>query len=257
MSVPALLAESLDVRLGERQVLHGLSVALPAGRWTSVVGPNGAGKSTLLQALAGLLPHTGEVRLHGRPLAKWPRRERAQQLAWLGQGQEAPSELSVHDLVMLGRLPHQGWQALATPQDEQAVQAALQATDTLDWQARAMATLSGGERQRVLLARALAAEASVLLMDEPLAHLDAPHQARWWRTVRGLVAQGRTVVSVLHDMSLALQADELLVLRAGRLVHQGPPGDAATREAVQAVFEQSLGIHEIQGQWVAVPRLGR
>ena len=257
MSVPALLTESLGVRLGERQVLHGLSVALPAGRWTSIVGPNGAGKSTLLQALAGLLPHTGEVRLHGRSLAQWPRRERAQQLAWLGQGQEAPPELSVHDLVMLGRLPHQGWQALASPQDEQAVQAALLATDTLDWQARAVATLSGGERQRVLLARALAAEAPVLLMDEPLAHLDAPHQASWWRNVRGLVSQGRTVVSVLHDISLALQADELLVLRAGRLVHQGPPGDAATREAVQAVFEQSLGIHEIQGQWVAVPRLGR
>jgi iron complex transport system ATP-binding protein len=252
----ALQTRALRLKLGGREVLHGLDLAVAAGRWSCIVGPNGAGKSSLLQALAGLLPYTGEVLLQGRPLAHWGRSERARQVAWLGQSQEAAEDLLARDLVMLGRLPHQDWQARATAQDEAAVQEALQATDTLACQDRAVGTLSGGERQRVLLARALSVQAPVLLMDEPLAHLDAPHQARWWRTVRALVDQGRTVVSVLHDMSLALQADELLVLRSGRLVHQGPPSDAATREAVHAVFEQSLAIHALQGQWVAVPRLG-
>lgn len=251
----ALQTQSLSLRLGGREVLHGLDLTIAAGRWTSIVGPNGAGKSSLLKALAGLLPHSGRIKLQGRLLADWSRRERAQQLAWLGQGQEAAEDLSVHDLVMLGRLPHQGWQAQATAQDEAAVRQALENSDTLAWQHRAVATLSGGERQRVLLARALAVQAPVLLMDEPLAHLDAPHQARWWQLVRRLVDQGGTVVSVLHDMSLALQADELLLLSEGRLVCQGPPAQPEVREAVQEVFEQRLTIHELQGQWVALPRL--
>ena len=252
---PALAANGLRVALAGREVLHGLDVSLPAGRWIAVVGPNGAGKSTLLKALAGLLPHTGQVQLAGRPLAQWGRRERARQLAWLGQGQEAPSELSVRDVVMLGRLPHQGWQAQASHQDLAAVSQALQATDTASLAERALGTLSGGERQRVLLARALAVQAQVLLMDEPLLNLDAPHQALWWQAVRQQLALGVTVVSVLHEVSMALQADELLVMREGRLVHQGPPALTATREAVQAVFDRHLLIQELQGQWVALPRL--
>ena len=145
--------------------------------------------------------------------------------------------------------------AQAAPELQAAVRQALEDSDTLAWQHRAVATLSGGERQRVLLARALAVQAPVLLMDEPLAHLDAPHQARWWQLVRRLVDQGGTVVSVLHDMSLALQADELLLRSEGRLVCQGPPAQPEVREAVQEVFEQRLTIHELQGQWVALPRL--
>ncbi len=254
MSAAALQAWDLRVALGGRTVLQGLDLALPAGRWTAVVGPNGAGKSTLLQALAGLLPHSGQVQLGGRPLAQWGRRERARHLAWLGQGQEAPADLGAQDLVMLGRLPHQGWQAQASDEDRAAVQQAMQATDTVALARRALGTLSGGERQRVLLARALAVQAPVILMDEPLLHLDAPHQALWWQVVRAQVARGVTVVSVLHEMSLALQADELLVLQAGRVVHQGPPGQAATREAVQAVFSPGLAIRDLDGQWVALPQ---
>jgi iron complex transport system ATP-binding protein len=250
-----LQASELRVALGGRPVLHGIDASLPAGRWTAVVGPNGAGKSTLLQALAGLLPHGGQVSLGERPLPQWGRRERARQLAWLGQGQEAPADLSVQDLVMLGRLPHQGWQAQASPEDLGVVQQALQATDTAALAGRALGTLSGGERQRVLLARALAVQAPVLLMDEPLLHLDAPHQALWWQVVRDQVARGVTVLSVLHELSLALQADELWVMQAGRLVHRGAPAEAATREALQAVFGQRLALHCVQGQWVALPRL--
>lgn len=254
MSSPlALETRQLHAHLGGRPVLQALDLQVPAGRWLSVVGPNGAGKSTLLKALAGLLPVEGELDLLGRPLPQWGRRERACTLAWLGQGQEAADDLKVYDVVMLGRLPHQGWQAQATPRDHEAVARALALTKTTSWQERPLGTLSGGERQRVLLARALAVEAPVLLLDEPLAHLDMAHQAQWWQLVRQLVALGTTVVSVLHEISMALQADELLVLHEGRLAHQGAPGDLATRQAVERVFGQRFTLHELQGQWVALP----
>ncbi len=249
---PALACRQLSVALGSRTVLHSLDLRIAAGRWTSIIGPNGAGKSSLLKTFAGLLPHAGDLQLQGRPLSHWQRHERARQMAWLGQGQEAAEELTVADLVGLGRLPHQGWQASFTTQDHQAVQRALLATDTLALQDRPVATLSGGERQRVLLARALAVEAPVLLLDEPLANLDPPHQASWLRLTRQLVAQGHTVVSVLHEVSMALQADDVVVLRDGRLVHHGAPAQADTREAVTAVFDQRLAIHAVDGQWVAL-----
>jgi iron complex transport system ATP-binding protein len=112
--------------------------------------------------------------------------------------------------------------------------------------------LSGGERQRVLLARALAVQAPVLLMDEPLANLDPPHQADWLLLVRGLVARGHTVVSVLHELTMALQADDLLVLAQGRITHAGPCADPATHRALEQVFDQRIAIHRIAHQWVAL-----
>ena len=160
-----------------------------AARWTSIVGPNGAGKSTLLKALAGLLPHSGQVQLMDRPLAQWRGRERARCLAWLGQGEQGADDLSVWDVAMLGRLPHQPWLAAPSDADRAAVEQALRATQAWDWRERPLGALSGGERQRVLLARLLAVDADVLLMDEPLANLDPPHQADWLLLVRELVAQ--------------------------------------------------------------------
>ncbi len=240
------------------QILHGVDVALPAGRWTSVVGPNGAGKSTLLKCLAGLLRHArieGEIELLGRPLADWPARERARQLAWLGQNEAAADELPAYDIAMLGRLPHRAWMAPPSDADHAAVQAALHTTQAWDWRARPLAQLSGGERQRVLLARALAVQAPITLMDEPLANLDPPHQSDWLRTVRALVAGGATVVSVLHEISIALQADDLLIMAAGRVVHHGPCSDAATHAALEQVFEQRIQVRQIDGLWMALPRV--
>ena len=229
---------------------------LAAGRWTSIVGPNGAGKSTLLKVLAGLLPaSSGQVLLHGRDLHAWPRRERALHLAWLGQNEAAADDLTVYDVAMLGRLPHQGWMQPASPQDHAAVEQALRATQAWDWRTRPLGQLSGGERQRVLLARALAVNAPLILMDEPLANLDPPHQADWLLLVRSLVARGCTVVSVLHELSMALQADDVAVLQDGRLQHHGAARDPATHRALEAVFDQRITIHRVQGQWLALPRL--
>lgn len=252
----ALQARGVSAALGkgaqQREVLHGIDLQLPAGRWTSIVGPNGAGKSTLLRVLAGLLPHAGQVELHGRALPALGLRERARQMSWLGQNEGGAEDLSVYDVAMLGRLPHRGWLAPPGPADHSAVERALRATQAWDWRERLLGQLSGGERQRVLLARALAVEADVHLMDEPLANLDPPHQADWLALARGLADAGKTVVSVLHEISLALQADDLVVMAAGRIVHQGACADAATHEALAQVFDRRLRVRALDGQWVAL-----
>ena len=250
----ALKAQGITVVLGEATVLHGIDIAVPAGRWTSVVGPNGAGKSTLLKALAGLLPHSGQVQLLERPLAQWRGRERARHLAWLGQGEQGADDLSVWDVAMLGRLPHQAWLAAPSDADRAAVEQALRATQAWDWRERPLGALSGGERQRVLLARLLAVQADVMLMDEPLANLDPPHQADWLLLVRELVAHGKTVVSVLHEIGMALHADQMVVMASGRVCHQGTCDDHATHRALEQVFDHRIVIHPLGDQWVALPR---
>jgi len=250
----ALQAHALKVRLGHRLVLQGIDLSLAPGRWTCVLGPNGAGKSTLLKALAGLVPAQGQVSWYGQPLTALGRRERSRQLAWLGQGEPVPGELRVSDVVMLGRLPHQGWLSAPGEQDRLQVQQALQALQAWAWRDRPIGELSGGERQRVLLARLLAVGASVMLMDEPLAHLDPPHQVDWLALVRRLVTHGSTVVSVLHEVGMALQADEVVVMQSGRVLHHGPCTDPAAHRAIEAVFEQRIAIRPLDGQWVALPR---
>jgi iron complex transport system ATP-binding protein len=249
----ALQADGLRVTLGGTEVLHGVDLALPAGRWTTVVGPNGAGKSTLLKALSQLLPHQGRVRMLDRDAPGWSHRERARTLAWLGQNEGGAEDLLAQDVVMLGRLPHQPWLGAAGAQDHAAVQAAMQETQCWEWRRRSLGSLSGGERQRVLLARALAVQAPLLLMDEPLANLDPPHQSDWLRIVRRHVERGGTALSVLHEITMALHADEMVVMDAGRVLHQGRCTDAATHRALEAVFQRRIGIHSLAGQWVALP----
>ena len=258
MNSIAIKASQIGASIGNRLILQGIDLQLPAGRWTSIVGPNGAGKSTLLKVLAGLLPGAsvqGEVQLLGRPLARIPARERARQLAWLGQNEGSADDLSSYDVAMLGRLPHQAWLASPSAADHAAVEQALRTTQAWDWRHRPLSQLSGGERQRVLLARALAVQAQVLLMDEPLANLDPPHQADWLLLVRALVAEGKTVVSVLHEVSMALQADHVAVLARGRIVHHGAAADPDTHRAVERVFDHRIAIHSVAGQWMALPRL--
>ena len=254
MNSIAIDARSTGARLGNVQVLHGVSLSVRASRWTSMVGPNGAGKSTLLKVLAGLLPFDGEVTLLGRPIGEVPGRERARQLAWLGQNELAADELTVLDVALLGRLPHRPWLGSPTTQDFAAVEQALKATQAWEWRERTLGQLAGGERQRVLLARALAVNAQVLLMDEPLANLDPPHQADWLALVRDLVVQGKTVVSVLHEISMALHADDMVIMESGRVAHQGACDDVVTHRALEAVFGHRIAIHSLQGQWVALPR---
>lgn len=255
-----LRAQDLCVVRGERRVVDGVSLQLAAGEWLALVGPNGAGKSSLLAALAGLLPvERGQVLLQGQDLAGWPPRERAQRLAWLAQVAEAEGDIPVREVVRLGRLPRHGLLGAPDAADEAAVQAALQATDTQALADRRLSALSGGERQRVLLARALAVQAAVLLLDEPTTHLDLPHQALLLRHLRAAADAGTAVAAVLHDLNLALQADRVLVMERGRLLAEGRPGDAALHDALERVFGGSLRILPVAdghgGGWAVLPRI--
>ena len=250
----ALQTVQLQVQLGGRPVLQGIDLQIPPGRWTCVVGPNGAGKSTLLKALAGLLPYSGQVLWQGQPLGSLSGRERALQLSWLGQGESSTLDLRVWDVAMLGRLPHQGWLGAPTEVDAQMVEAALKATQAWDWRERTLGELSGGERQRVLLARAMAGNAPVMLMDEPLANLDPPHQVDWLEQVHCLRTQGTTVVSVLHEIGMALHADEVIVMDRGQIIHHGACSDPVSHAAIESVFGHRIRIHALDGQWVVLPR---
>jgi len=251
----ALACTGLRVALGGRAVLHGIDLALPAGRWTAMVGPNGAGKTTLLKALAQLLPSQGRVDLLGRHAPRWTDRERARALAWLGQNEAGAEDLRALDVVLLGRLPHQPWLAPPSAQDHAAAEAAMRQTQCWDWRSRPLGELSGGERQRVLLARALAVGAPLLLMDEPLANLDPPHQADCLAIVRRHVAAGGTAVTVLHELTMALHADDLVVLEGGRLAHHGPCSDPAAHRALAGVFGGRVRVHALDGHWVVLPAL--
>ncbi len=251
----AVSAGSVCASLGNVEVLHNITLQFPRARWTSIVGPNGAGKSTLLKVLAGLLPYTGEVALLGQPVTTLKAKARARQLSWLGQNEPSADDLTAYDVTMLGRLPHQPWLAPPSAQDHAAVENALRTTHAWDWRGRTLGQLSGGERQRVLLARALAVQAEILLMDEPLANLDPPHQTDWLLTVKALVASGKTVISVLHEVSFALQADALVVMAQGRVTHQGACTAPVTHRALERVFDQRIAVHQLAGQWLAIPKI--
>ncbi len=241
-------ATRLEVRLGAREVLRGIDVTIGGG-WTALVGPNGAGKSTLLRTLAGLQPPAaGRVTLDGADLRACPPAQRARRLAWLAQQAEVTGELTVRETVELGRIAQLGLLGTPGAADRQAVDRAMALTECGAWQHRRLQELSGGERQRVLLARVLATEAPLLLLDEPTTHLDAPHQVALARLLRRLTrgegpgGPARAVLSVLHDLPIALRADRLLLLEQGRLCADGAPSDPAVQAALVRVFEGAIRI---------------
>jgi iron complex transport system ATP-binding protein len=242
-----LRATDLRVRLGRADVLQGVTLEVGAG-WTALVGPNGAGKSTLLRALAGLqAPAGGSVHLRGRELQTIAAPERARHLAWLAQQGEVTGELTVRETVELGRMARLGLLGTPGPADAAAVDQAMSLTECSAWAGRRLHELSGGERQRVLLARVLATEAPLLLLDEPTTHLDAPHQralARLFRQLAHDTAAPRAVLTVLHDLSIALRADRLLVLDAGRLQADGPPANPFVQAALVRVFGHAIRIDQ-------------
>jgi iron complex transport system ATP-binding protein len=255
-STPALSCEDLSVGYGSHLVLKSVSLNIASGRWTSVVGPNGCGKSTLLRALAGLEPaRSGTICLQGRRLASWPRRERARRLAWLSQT-SAATDLTAVEVVALGRFAHSGWLAHRQADDDAAMHRAMMATGSLAWAPRRLSTLSGGERQRVHLARVLAVEAPVLLLDEPTTHLDPPHQEDVARLLREQAHRcGVSVVSAIHDLSLALTADHIIVLGYRGIIGHGSIRDALAGDWLSAAFEMPVNVVEHEGVHLWRPAL--
>lgn len=253
-----LQASRLGVRTGAHPLLQQVSFGLTAGEWVCVCGPNGAGKSTLLRALAGLQPFAGEVYLMGQPLGRWSAAQRSTRLTWLGQAQPVPLDLTVQDVVELGRWPQLQSGQGAMNQHRHAVNEAIRVMGLQALSVRSLQQISGGECQRALLARAMAAQTPVMLFDEPLNHLDVPHQHAWLGWLRRQVGGGAAALTVMHELNQALAADQLLVMRAGRVLHQGSPHQAETREALQEAFDQSLAFHAIDThetapRWVVLP----
>lgn len=230
--------------LSVRDRLHAVSAVLRPGQVTAICGPNGAGKSTLLACLAGLLaPGEGNVLLDGAPLADLAPRARARMIGFLPQNGEVAWDISVEALAGLGRLPWGG----APEKDRAAVAGALASLDLEELAARPVSTLSGGEKARALLARVLAGEPCWVLADEPLASLDIAHQLALISHLRGMAASGVGVVLVIHDLALAMNhADRVLVLDHGALVANGPPGEALDAD----VIERFWGV---RAHWLGEP----
>jgi iron complex transport system ATP-binding protein len=241
--MPDLEARAVSLRRGGRQVLADIDASVAPGHLTALVGPNGSGKSTLLRVLAGLLkPDAGQVWLDGRLLTTWPRRDIACRLALLPQDTRADFAFQVDELVAMGRHPHRGRFERSKAADHAAVSAALARCALGTLRTRALDTLSGGERQRVAIARCLATQAPVLLLDEPTAHLDLEHALGLFALCRSLAEEGRAVALATHDLALALRhATRVLVLSAGRVHAFGPPHEALRPEVCRAVFGVEAG----------------
>jgi iron complex transport system ATP-binding protein len=250
--------QTASVSRNSKPILHKLNLAIAKGEWTSIVGPNGAGKSTLLQALAGLMPYSGSITLGGTELSAIPSKARAQQIAWLEQATTLPDGMDsgprVYDIAMLGRLPHQNWLSIPSAQDHAIVEHALRQTAAWDLRERFFNQLSGGERQRVLLARLFAVQAGTLLMDEPIANLDPPHQADWLRWQKALSAEGKTSITVLHEIQFALEADHLVLLRDGDLFYQGRSDDPLTHKALIDLFNGRIELAKVDQRWAVLAR---
>jgi iron complex transport system ATP-binding protein len=240
----ALAASELTVNLDGTPVVRAVTWAMASGRWLSLIGPNGAGKSTLLRAVAGLVPYEGTIAADGAEIRTLKSRERARLIAYVPQEPVLPPDMTVAQYVLLGRTPHLGYLGAPGQHDRARAKAAMERLDIARFAARRLARLSGGERQRVVLARALAADPRVLLLDEPTSMLDIGHQQQVLELVDGLRTDvGLTVLSTLHDLTAAGQyADELVLLSEGRVVAAGPPSAVLTAELISAVYAAQVTV---------------
>ncbi|MEU4778973.1 ABC transporter ATP-binding protein [Micromonospora sp. NPDC023633] len=234
-----LTVERLTLGYADRVVISSLDLVVPPGKITAIVGANACGKSTLLRSMSRLLaPRAGHVLLDGKQVHRLPAKQLARTLGLLPQSPTAPEGITVADLVGRGRNPHQRVLSRWSREDDAAVAAALDATQTADLADRSVDELSGGQRQRVWIAMALAQQTDLLLLDEPTTFLDVSHQVEVLDLLTDLnLTRGTTIVMVLHDLNLAARyADHLIALAAGKLYAAGEPAQVLTQECVRAVF---------------------
>ncbi|HEY2543548.1 MAG TPA: ABC transporter ATP-binding protein [Gaiellaceae bacterium] len=244
----------LTVRFDETDAVNGVSFDVADEEWVMLIGPNGAGKTSILRALCGLLGFDGEVLLDGRGVRELGRRELARLIAFVPQNPSTPPELTVAEYVLLGRTPHLGYLAAEGRRDRQAATRALERLDLLPFAERGLGSLSGGELQRAVLARALAQEAPVLLLDEPTTSLDLGRQQQVLELVDSLRSDGLTVVSTMHDLTLAGQyADRLVLLDRGSIVAEGAPGEVLSVSNLAAYYGASVRVVSDEGGTFVLP----
>lgn len=230
---------SYRTRRRENAALSQVSLAIAAGEHLGIVGPNGSGKSTLLKLLAGhLAPDGGSIALEGKPLAQWRRLALARRVAYVAQAAPADIPFTAMQVALAGRFPHVGYLGFESPRDREIARDALARLDAAHLADRPLAALSGGEQARVLVARALAQQPDLLLLDEPTAFLDVGHRLDLYDRLREENrARGLTVVVVTHDLNLAAEyCDRLLLLSAGRVAADGPARDVLTADRVSDVY---------------------
>ncbi|MBK8990079.1 MAG: heme ABC transporter ATP-binding protein [Chloroflexi bacterium] len=250
--------KNLSAAYGSRIILQDISLNIAPGQILAVIGPNGAGKSTLVRAVSGVLPaQKGQVSIGGRPLHSLTANQRARCLAVVPQARQLPGAFTVYETILLGRTAYLGWLGKTGSQDHEQAQWALQRTRLTDLAARKVGELSGGEQQRVLLARALAQAAPVLLLDEPTTHLDLQHQSGLLNLLRELALEQKlAVLIVLHDLNLAsLYADRVALLVDGRIQAIGSPADVLTSSSLTAVFQVPIEVipHPAYGTPLVLP----
>ncbi|HEY4346487.1 MAG TPA: ABC transporter ATP-binding protein [Gaiellaceae bacterium] len=240
----SLTLDRVSVSLGGSRIVENISIAVDAGEWLTLIGPNGAGKSTLLRAVAGLVSFEGSIRLDGSELTAFSRRELARRIAFVPQSPVLPPDMRVREYALLGRTPYVGTFSTESRGDHEAADRALGRLELLPLAGRPLRTLSGGEQQRVVLARALAQEARVLLLDEPTTALDIGRQQQALELVAELREQrSLTVLSAMHELTLASQyADRLALLSNGRLVAAGAPAEIATRELISEHYNARVQV---------------
>ena len=237
VSLP-LHAEAVTIGYDRATIAEDLTVGIPEGSFTAIIGPNGCGKSTLLRAFARVLkPSAGQILLDGKSIHAIPTKELARTIGLLPQTSLAPEGIRVADLVARGRSPYQSLIQQWRPSDERAVQEALAATRLEDLSGRLVDELSGGQRQRVWIAMLLAQQTPFMLLDEPTTFLDIAHQYELMELLRGLHREGKTVVTVLHDLNQAARyASHIIVMSAGAVMAAGAPQEVLTSALVEEVF---------------------
>jgi iron complex transport system ATP-binding protein len=229
------------VRFGTRTAVADVSFTAPHGCVTAILGPNGAGKTTLLRAITGLVPHDGTITVDGLDVRALERRDRARRIGYVPQQSRLDAPLSAFDVAAQGRYAHGGGLGRLSPADRAAIDDALRRADAFAFAARTFTELSHGQRKRVLIARALATGARLVLFDEPTASLDIGHVLAFFRLVRELAATGTAVVVVLHDLDDALRfSDAAVLLQTGRVVARGPTDGVVATVPVRAVYSVEL-----------------